>query len=188
MSNKKLKGEKDSNLTLEFLRQNLEYNSSTGDFVWKINKRGLAKGSIAGSKNDQGYIMISLNLYRYRAHRLAHFYMTGSWPDEEVDHIDGNRSNNAWSNLRCVSRSENKKNVGKCLNNTSGVNGVMWYKAGQKWHAQITINRKKIHLGYFDTIEEAQAARKQAEVSYGFHDLHGEKLSYTLQQNSKETT
>lgn len=174
----RLGSEKDSNLTLEELKRNLDYDHITGLFTWKIPKRGLHVDDIAGSINDQGYIILSINLHRYRGHRVAWFYMTGEWPTGEIDHIDGNRSNNSWSNLRDVPRLQNKRNQGRIITNTSGYNGVMWYKAGEKWHAQITIEGKAMHLGYFENLEDAIKARKKAEELYGFHETHGEKDSW----------
>lgn len=183
----RLGSEKDSDLTLQELKRSLDYNPETGFFSWKIPKRGLHVGDKAGSINDQGYIILTINLRRYRGHRLAWFYMTGSWPVGEIDHEDGIRSNNSWSNLRDVPRLENKRNQGRITTNTSGYNGVMWYKAGQKWHAQISISGEKIHLGYFEDIEDAIKARKDAEDLYGFHETHGEKDSWNRKNNARQT-
>ena len=172
-------------LTKEFLESRLDYGSETGRFYWKISKGGKKAGDIAGSVNDQGYVLIRVLGEIYRAHRLAWIIMTGEIPDGEIDHIDGDRSNNRWDNLRLVDRKQNKQNLGKPVNNKSGHIGVMWYKAGQKWHAQITINGKTKHLGYFERIEDAIAARKEAEDFYGFHENHGNKDSWNARNGVK---
>lgn len=175
--------EAEKELTVEFLNSRLEYDPITGKFTWKVAKGGKRVGDEAGSVNDQGYVLIRINRIIYRAHRIAWIMIKGYSPEGEIDHIDGNRSNNSWSNLRDVPRLENKRNQGKVTTNTSGHNGVMWYKAGQKWHAQITVEGKTIHLGYFEKIEEAVKARKQAETEYGFHETHGEKDSWNRKQS-----
>lgn len=169
-------------LTKEFLESRLSYDPDTGDFRWKVAKGGKRVGDIAGSINDQGYLLIRINKVIYRAHRLAWIIMTGSSSEKELDHIDGNRSNNRWLNLREVTRIENKRNLGRVTSNRSGYTGVMWYKAGQKWHAQITIEGKAIHLGYFDNLSDAVNARLEAEEFYGFHEQHGKKDSWNRKQ------
>ena len=81
---------------------------------------------------------------------------------EQVDHIDGNGLNNCRSNLRAATKQENGCNRNKQKNNTSGRKGVGWNKQHQKWQAQIQVNGKQIHLGYFDDIEDAVRAYNQA--------------------------
>jgi len=176
--------ESEKTLTVEYLKSKLEYNADTGEFIWKVAKGGKRIGDTAGSINDQGYLLIRINHIIYRAHRLAWIIMTGSSASGELDHIDGNRSNNKWSNLRDVTRLENKRNLGKVTTNTSGHTGVMWYKAGEKWHAQITVEGKAIHLGYFENLEDAVKVRKEAEEFYGFHEQHGKKDSWNRKNNT----
>lgn len=110
-------------LTKEFLESRLSYDPDTGDFRWKVAKGGKRVGDSAGSINDQGYLLIRINKVIYRAHRLAWIIMTGSSSEKELDHIDGNRSNNRWSNLREVTRIENKRNLGRVTSNKSGCGG-----------------------------------------------------------------
>jgi hypothetical protein len=99
--------------------------------------------------------------------------MTGDHPEDEVDHIDGNGTNNIWNNLRAVTRADNAKNMRKSSANTSGVTGVVWIKRIKSWKSQIMVNGCCKYLGYFRSKEEAIAARKAAEVLYGFHENHG---------------
>jgi hypothetical protein len=104
----------------------------------------------------------------YHAHRLAWLYMTGAWPTGgEVDHIDTDRGNNVWTNLRDSTRRQNGSNVDIRSNNTSGFKGVSRCRA--KWTAHITVNYQAMHLGVFDTKEEAHAAYVEAAKR-----LHGE--------------
>lgn len=91
------------------------------------------------------------------------------WPIKdgmEIDHEDRNKLNNQSSNLRVVSHNMNMANTDKKSHNTSGYKGVMWYVAGEKWHAQIGVNGKRVHLGYFDNKDEA--ARK-VNAAYKYH-------------------
>lgn len=165
-------------MTKEELEKKLDYNPETGSFTWKGNMKGTKSFSPAGSINDQGYLCIRFNYKIYRAQRLAWILSYGKEPDGVIDHIDGNRLNNKLSNLRDIPKKENQKNLGKNCKSKSGITGVMWHKAGCKWHAQITVNKKAIHLGYFDNIEDAIKARKDANELYGFHENHGERESW----------
>lgn len=165
-------------LNQEQLKEKLLYNQYTGEFTWKIRQRGIKQGSVAGSLSDQGYIIIRFNKVAYRAHRLAWLYVTGEFPKYEIDHINGNRADNRFVNLRDVPRKENKKNVGKYITNSSGVNGVRWYEPLKKWHAKIQHDGLEIHIGYFDSFDMAVAERKKVEKELGFHSNHGERKSH----------
>lgn len=179
--------EKEKGLTADYLKSKLDYDPASGEFRWKVSKGGKRAGDLAGSLNDQGYQLIRVNMIIHRAHRLAWIIMTSEPPSGEIDHIDGNRYNNAWSNLRDVERLDNKRNLGRVTSNTSGYTGVMWYKAGSKWHAQITVKGKAIHLGYFDNLEDAIEARRNAELIYKFHEQHGKKDSWNRRKSLDQT-
>jgi len=105
-----------------------------------------------------GYQRIRIDGHIYRAHRLAFLYMTGKWPSVWLDHEDVNRSNNRWANLRKTTPSFNIANSPRGRGNKSGLKGAYWHKREQKWRAQIGVNRRTIHLGRFDTAEDAHAA------------------------------
>jgi hypothetical protein len=156
-------------ITLERLKEVLHYEPETGVFTWIVSTgRRVKAGGIAGcTANERGAYVIGVDGRNYLAHRLAHFYVVGRWPEGGLDHIDRNPSNNRIRNLRCVSNSENCQNKDKPSNNTSGYLGVCWCKAVQKWQAKIGMPIKRtLWLGNFDTIEEAVAARKAAELIY----------------------
>ena len=110
----------------------------------------------------------------YRAHRVIWALANGLWPLDQIDHINGIRDNNRLCNLRDVTGSVNLRNAKKQFNNTSGICGVSWVKRKQKWQANIGIRGHKIHIGIFDNIEDAAAARKSAEVGNGFTARHGQ--------------
>jgi hypothetical protein len=101
----------------------------------------------------------------------------GSWPVDQIDHINGNTKDNRLENLRDVSNRENLRNQKIPKNNTSGTLGVSFDKRKQNYQASIKINGKRKHLGYFKNKEEAIAARAVANIKYNFHENHGRKES-----------
>lgn len=153
-------------ITLERLRETLDYNPDTGVFVWLVTASNRApKGTQAGRDNGNGYRRISIDRHGYYAHRLAWFYVYGEWPENEIDHIDGTGTNNRISNLRQATNAQNMQNVTLYRTNTSGMTGVSWMKSLGKWEAYIWKNCKKIPLGYFDNMKAAGSAYLEAKQS-----------------------
>ena len=149
----------------EYLKSILHYNPETGSFIWIAPFKNINVGDIAGTLN-YGYIRIGINKKYYAAHRLIWLYMTGEWPKEEIDHIDMNRSNNRWINLRKATKSQNYANQKKYFNNTSGHKGVFWHKKNKKWLACLRYNKKLIYLGCYDNIDDAAKAYENAAFKY----------------------
>lgn len=116
-----------------------------------------------------GYIYVGLAGKNYYAHRLAWLLHTGTWPANEIDHIDGNRSNNTMKNLREATHQQNCCNTPRRLDNTSSIRGVSWHKQHNKWQAQITFDSVNKFLGCFDNINDAKNAYITASEKY-----HGE--------------
>lgn len=117
----------------------LEYCPNTGVFLWLQDVGKKKAGSTAGSLNKQlGYVQIRYNKVLYYAHRLAVLTMTGVWPEEHVDHIDTNRSNNAWNNLRVATQQQNLSYRPKPVNNKSGQKGVYWATRDKRWIAKFS--------------------------------------------------
>lgn len=157
----------DNRISAERVREVLSYDPETGIFRWKVaTSSRVSVGDIAGQTTWNGYIVIGIDGANWRAHRLAWLYMTGDWPKEHTDHINGKRDDNRWSNLREATRSENNRNVAMHKNNTSGRKGIYWHKLRQKWHVTIMIDRRKIHIGYFDDPDIAAAAYRAAALKY----------------------
>ena len=92
--------------------------------------------------------------------------MTGEWPTEELDHIDLDKSNNRWGNLREASRKENSANVRVRTDSKTGVKGIRWRRNERKWHARIQVDGIRLHLGLFDTVAAATLAYKAAAEKY----------------------
>lgn len=146
-------------LTQEELKSQLHYDKETGIFTRLIsNHHSVKVGEVAGSINEDGYIVIFLLHQRYRAHRLAWLYMNGKFPKNQIDHIDGNKSNNTFSNLREATNQKNLRNRNINSNNISGFRGVSWSKHASKWVANAMSKGKRKNLGYFDSAEEASKA------------------------------
>ena len=153
------------------LLQIYEYNPISGDLVYRRDFYRRLKGADPTSKTSNGYLVLTLDK-TYLAHRIIWLMQTGDFP-EFVDHINHNRSDNSWENLRNSTRQENAINKSVNSNNTSGYLGVSFMPSKNKYRASITKDRKQIHLGLFDTAEEAYQARLAANAHYNFHPNHG---------------
>jgi len=154
-------------LTQERLKELLSYDENTGLFIRKIKLSRWQAGSIAGSKQNKGYIQIMIDGENYLAHRLAWLYVYGEWPKNQIDHINRIKTDNKIKNLRDVTNSTNQHNNAIRRHNTSGTTGVMTLKSKNSWGAQIYVNNKRIYLGVFKTKEEAISARKNYEKFIG---------------------
>lgn len=153
-------------IDIEKLRLMVNYNPCTGEFTWlpRDNNQWSSRwaGKTAGNISPTGYITISVDGVVYKAHRLAWAYMTGKNPEHEIDHIDLDKANNAWSNLRAATSSQNKANKPPLSTNTSGYKGVFRGKPRAKpWRAAIMVDGKRLELGHFLTKEEAASVYDQ---------------------------
>ncbi len=162
-------------LSQERLKELLHYCPDSGIFTWlsATNKNKEWRIGMNAGNLDNGYIWIKINSVKYPASRLAFLYVTGSFPEFEVDHKDHTRNNNKWDNLRHVTRADNSKNQTIHRNNTSGFNGINWRKNRNRWLVRIAVNGKRIYIGMFVNIKDAVEARKQANITYNFHENHG---------------
>tara|TARA_R110000868_G_C10516848_1_gene732701 strand:- start:67 stop:558 length:492 start_codon:yes stop_codon:yes gene_type:complete len=146
------------------LKQNLSYNPETGEFMWLVNRGPARKFAHAGSKHKSGYLHIYLFGKHYLCHRLAWLYVYGDWPLQYLDHINGNKKDNTIKNLRDVDSALNQQNQkNPPITNKSGFVGAHWDKRKNKWISQISVYGKKIHLGNFDSKENAATAYKKAK-------------------------
>lgn len=149
-------------LTHERLLRVLSYESATGLFRRRIGGTTIRAGEIAGYIDAKGYRSIAVDGHPYKAHRLVWFYVTGIMPIEYIDHINGDKSDNRFRNLRLATNSQNQANRGLSRVNTSGITGIRFQEDRQKWVAMITIRGKQTNLGRFTTKEEAVAAYQTA--------------------------
>lgn len=155
----------------------LNYDPETGVFTRiKSNSNAHKAGEPAGCvRPGSGYVYIKIGSRPYPAHRLAFVIMTGRWPENEVDHINGDRADNRWINLRPATRSQNMRNKATYKTSTSGTTGVHFHVRTRRWQARIQINGKRIALGSFDNQEDAVQERRRAEAA--IHKEFAQSLS-----------
>lgn len=150
----------------DWFRDNFHYDlvsgdlrsKETGDKVWRLT--------------TGGYLFVTVKGKSYLAHRVAWAIVTGDWPDQ-VDHINHNKEDNRWVNLREVSFTDNNRNRPLQYRNTTGINGVRYVEKYDRWVAYIGHKRKGLYLGSFVTKEDAFKARLDAELALGYHENHG---------------
>lgn len=174
-------------IDVTLLRALLSYNPDTGELIWR--ERGpelFKKASLAASWNRRhagskafqtlyyGYMHGHIFKKHYFAHRVAWAIYHGEWPSAQIDHVNGNRSDNRIINLRDVSHSENQRNVKLRHDNKSGVPGVDWRKSQSLWRVRVNINGKRFMVGYFKDLNSAIAARQKAQIENNYHDNHGQ--------------
>ena len=154
-------------ITIEHLRESLDYNAQTGIFTWRKNhRRPDLIGKTAGSIHSAGYISIAIHNVKRLAHRLAWFHITGVMPKGHIDHINGNKLDNSFANLRQVTRFGNLQNMRQATKaNKVGLLGVSAHQG--KWRAQIMVNGKRIRASGFDTPELAH--QKYLELKREHH-------------------
>lgn len=164
-----------TNLTHGYLKECLDYDPETGVFTWREREdrssqwNGRFAGKVAGYCGAKGYWKIRINDRARNAHRLVWLYMTGQFPHDQVDHINMDRADNRWCNLREATNAENNRNRRISPTNRSGRKGVDWHRSSGKFRAQIKVDGKKIHIGIFDKIDDAASAYAAAAERY-----HGE--------------
>lgn len=171
----------------EYLTKRLKYDPDSGGLFWNpVEERTphdkswntRYSGNPVGFLKNNGYLVVNITdengkKTKFYAHRLIWKIMMGEDPPQFVDHFDGNKQNNKWDNLRDCTPSENNMNMKMFSNNTSGVTGVVWNKSYGKWWARVTHNKNRISLGYFNNIDDAEAAVLEARSEYGYTDRHG---------------
>jgi hypothetical protein len=164
-------------ITQQQLLDSFEYKD--GNLYWKISKKRVKAGQIAGTRHKTGYFQIQLNQKFMYLHRAIFFMHYGHLPDL-LDHIDGNPSNNKIENLREATLGQNCWNQ-KYKGSASGFKGVTWNKQNKKWQPQIKANGKKFYLGKFANLDDAIIAYQIAAAK-----LHGEYRTNTLKLQDGE--
>ena len=152
------------------------YDRETGVLYWRIKDNMTIRHKyVAGtSRGKGGYRQVRIKGKAYLEHRIIMLLCFGHIPENaEIDHINHIRNDNRLFNLRFVTASENRRNQSINSRNTTGVMGVYFNKSKNKFRAQIQVNRRTIYLGYYDTLEGAAEARRQADRKYKFNNNHG---------------
>jgi hypothetical protein len=164
-------------ISISALQERFGYDPETGVVFFKNDVRSgrenrmlIARaGDRAGYVAPIGYRYVSFQKVRLLEHHVVWALMTGDWPRKQLDHINRQKADNRWENLRECNGVENAANTAKSSRNTSGFKGVSYFKPAKLWAAQIMYNGQKSHLGYYRTPEAAYEAYK-AEHS----KIHGE--------------
>jgi len=156
-----------ANVTQDRLKELVHYDPASGVFT-RIKDAGpnAKAGTVLGKSKPKGRSRVCIDGKFYLLHRLAFLYMTGAMPENEVDHINRDPSDNRWENLRPATRSENCRNIGVPSHSTSGLKGASFDKARNLWQAGIKVNGRRIALGRYKTAEEAHAAYVKAAEKY----------------------
>ena len=173
----------------DYLRKVLSYDADTGTLTWlarprehfktevafiRWNKLHVGRPAFASVQKSGGYATGALDGKGYYGHRIVWKHVHGLIPDgAEIDHINGVRHDNRLCNLRTVSRLENTQNRKIRSDCKHGFHGIHWHDQCQKWKVSICSNKKRIYIGVFADFDEAVAARRSAEIKYGFHPNHG---------------
>lgn len=175
-----------------YLRKILRYEPETGKLFWRKRTPDMFSHGNKGAeshckswnarfankealshKNQRGYLSGRIDYKLFFAHRIAWTIFYGKPPKYNIDHINGDPSDNRIANMRDVTQQENCKNVALQKTNNLGVAGVYWVEQKSKWHVRIKVGEKFTSVGYFNSFEDAVLARKDAEKKNGYHENHG---------------
>jgi hypothetical protein len=157
-------------VSAEEVQRLFHYDEATGALSWKVCLSTRAKaGRICSYSDKRGYIYVKIHKRHYMVHRVIWAVYHGAWPTNDIDHINGNPSDNRISNLRPATRSQNLCNKKLSSRNTSGIKGVNWHKKARKWRGRVILNKRYYNAGYFDDPAEAGRAVQSLREK-----IHGE--------------
>jgi hypothetical protein len=171
-------------MTQDYVKELFHYKD--GNLFWRVRRKGVRVGNVAGSHDSDGYLQVRVDGKRYLAHRLVFLYHHGYMPEHEVDHIDRSRSNNRIENLREVSRSCNARNSTQRSQTSSGVKGLTWNKRDKKWFVQIAVHGTVKYLGIYSDFTEAVAHRLAAEQCLEWGDCDSRSPAYQFMKGCHE--
>lgn len=155
-------------MTQDELKSLLNYDPETGVFTW-VKSSGRAKSGDVAGRISHGYRRIPVNGKCHMAHRLAWLIMVGEEPEHEIDHANGDKLDNRFSNLRAATRKQNATNRGAMKNSKTGIKNVCYIAWRKKYKVQMKIGDKVKHIGYFDCLELAALVASEHRAK-----LHGE--------------
>ncbi|QXV72963.1 hypothetical protein [Edwardsiella phage PVN06] len=171
---------KREDLTRQQLADHFSYDPSSGSMVRIKRYDSYGRSSECylpvTKTNNRGYYWCNVFGKMFLVHRLVWLYMTGEHPDDEIDHVNGDRLDNRWCNLRAVTAFENARNQGERIDNTTGRRGVT--RNGSGFLVRISQNGVRYHLGTYATLDEAIAVRKNAETLLDYHPNHASRASW----------
>jgi hypothetical protein len=157
---------KNSEITQAALKEKIHYDPETGIFRWLVNRtNGVKAGDLAATSRQNGYAVMCFANKTYKAHRLAWLYMTGEFPPEYIDHINCEKSDNRWSNLRMASNSENQRNRTGTGSNC-GAKNVTFLPKRNKFQVSLKVAGKEKFIGYYDDFELADLVAHEAREKF----------------------
>lgn len=159
-------------LTADRVRELFRYDPNTGSLIWRASRSGTRAGQ-AGTITKYGYRRVTIDGRPHLAHRVIWLWMTGEQPPAQIDHDNRNGLDNRWLNLKPSTQVGNQRNRSLFKTNKSGTPGVLRPRGATKWVARIKSNGRYVHLGSFESKDDAVAARKIAEVVFDYHPNHG---------------
>lgn len=148
------------------------YNPDTGIFT-SLRKSIRYRVGRKVRPTLKGYVCLTINGGSYAAHRIAMVLMGVDPGQNQIDHINHNKSDNRIKNLRVVTHLVNSRNMPLAKNSKTGFTGVLWRSCAGRFRSHIMINNKEVHLGYSKTLIDAVILRMKANIKYGFHTNHG---------------
>lgn len=155
--------EKPRETTFQEVNNHLSYDPETGEIRWKRpTQPRIALNDLAGHVHSNGYVRIALKGRLLSGHRIANLLMTGEWPKAQMDHINGNRSDNRWVNLREATVVQNLANRPVMPSSKTRIKGVYWSPRHKRFGARIRVDGQRKFLGYFDSMEQASEAYELA--------------------------
>jgi HNH endonuclease len=155
------------------LRSLVCYDPVTGRMTWRVKLSAKQYvGDDVGHVGDKGYRCTKIKRKSYKVHCLIWLYMTGEWPEHEVDHEDRDRANNRWANLRPATHKQNAENRTPRHDSSSGVTGVVWNTREQAWRATICIDGRKRQVGSRKSLIDAVALRIGASREHHTHSQY----------------
>lgn len=165
-------------LTQEVVQHLFTYKPETGELRWKKAPFTGSKKGASANTSCNGYYVVRIYGKIYGVHRIIWLYVHGYLPENEIDHIDRDKTNNRIDNLREVSRQCNRRNTGLQINNKSGITGVSFKSLHFAWAASITVNNKYYSLGIYTDYIEAVCTRLAAEQCLGWSDCNANSTAY----------
>jgi len=175
---------KGKELPIDFLHECFSFDPLRGELIWNVRPEGHFKtlkgcrvfnskcsGKPAGSAHNRGYLAVNIYEVAYLIHRVCWAMYYGQWPDSDLDHINGNKSDNRIENLRAVTRETNSRNQKLRSNNSTSCMGVT--KDRGAFRVRINVDGKRISVGSYPSLEDAIIARKEAERKHEYHENHG---------------